>query len=158
MKNERIITDGSPQLLLEQYKLYVEMTDRVSARRVDTTKLYISLLTLLLAAITFVFGQAIAAEVKKIILLLVGSMGIILCIVWIINLNSYKQLNRLKFMVIHEIEPKLPFPCYKREWEILKKNPKIHAYYRLSKIEKFIPVVIMIPYLALIILTLFALF
>lgn len=37
---------GDPQdLLIEQYKLYVEMADRISARRAETNKFYISLLT-----------------------------------------------------------------------------------------------------------------
>jgi len=35
--------------LIEQYKLYVEMTDRISDRRERTNRFYISLLSVLLA-------------------------------------------------------------------------------------------------------------
>ena len=43
-QSQEMQTMESDQRLIEQYKMYVEMADRVSARRADTNKFYISLL------------------------------------------------------------------------------------------------------------------
>ncbi len=47
------------EIILEEYKLYVEMADRVSARRIETNKFYITLLTALLAILTLVVDKKI---------------------------------------------------------------------------------------------------
>jgi hypothetical protein len=143
--------DAKVDWLLEEYKLYVEMADRVSARRIDASKLYIALLTGILAVIPFVLEQGTPANIQWIVLTSIGILGIILCSVWILNIRSYKQLNSLKFKVIHEMEQKLTFPCYTREWEILEKQQGSRGYLRLSKIERYIPILLMIPYLILLV-------
>lgn len=139
--------------LIEQYKLYVEMADRVSARRVDVGKLYVSLVAALTAVIPLIVEQSSNSSGQKAILAILGVMGILLCIVWMVNIRSYKQLNSLKFRVIHEIEERLPFPMYQREWEILKDDKK-NRYVRLSSIEQSIPLLFTIPFLLFLIFAL----
>lgn len=151
--SEDLPEDKSTELLLEQYKLYVEMADRVSARRTDASKLYISLLTGLLVVIPLVLEQGTPVDMQNIAFLAMGFLGLALCSVWILNIRSYKQLNSLKFKVIHEMEQKLPFPCYDREWEILREEKESRSYLRLSKIEQYVPLLLMIPYLILLIYT-----
>jgi hypothetical protein len=138
-------TDSSDQLL-EQYKLYVEMADRVSSRRIDANKFYISLLTALIALLSLV---NISMEFTRAVFAAVAILGIILCTVWLINIRSYKQLNSLKFQVIHEMEKQLPFACYAREWQILKQNPAGKKYLRTSHVEQYIPLILLIPYIVL---------
>ncbi|WP_217899901.1 RipA family octameric membrane protein, partial [Nodularia sp. NIES-3585] len=65
------------------------------------------------------------------------------------NINSYKQLNSLKFKVIHEMETHLPFPCYAREWKVLKEDKHRRRYLRLTSVEQYIPIIFAIPYLCL---------
>lgn len=137
--------DNKIKLVLEQYKTYVEMADRISARRVDTNKLYISLISALLALVPFLLNQDIIRTFQMFALLLLSVVGISLCFIWIININSYKQLNSIKYKVIHEMEKKMPFPCYTREWEL----EKTQKYRRLWKIEQKIPLFLMLPYLIL---------
>jgi hypothetical protein len=123
--------------LLEEYKLYVEMMDRVSGRRIETNKFYISILTALLGFIATLGQQrvGIGSDYMSVVLLLF--IGLCLCVLWFVNINSYKQLNSLKFDVIREMESHLPFPCYSREWEVLQRQGK--AYQRLSVIERYMP-------------------
>jgi hypothetical protein len=135
------------ELLLEQYKLYVEMTDRVSKRRIEASKLYISLLTGLLGLLSIVVS--IPTEFQKHVVVVISILGMLLCLVWIINIRSYRELNSLKFKVIHEMEQKLPFPCYEREWEILQQESDKRSYLRLTRIEQYIPLVLLIPYIIL---------
>jgi hypothetical protein len=136
------------EVILEQYKLYVEMADRVSARRVEASKFYLSLLSALLAVISL---ASIPARLTPIIFATAAALGIILCLVWGINLESYRALNSLKFKVIHELEQQLPFQCYQREWEVLRLDPK-RTYVRLSRVEQFVPLVLMVPYIVLLIM------
>jgi hypothetical protein len=132
--------------LLEQYKLYVEMADRISARRGQINSFYISLLSGLLAVLSLSSDkQAIA---YKVLILVVSLVGLILCFVWLFNIRSFKQLNSAKFTVVHEIEEFLPFACYDREWEIIK-QARNDKYLQQTKIEQFIPLILALPYLGL---------
>jgi hypothetical protein len=47
--SEREYEEAFKQHLLEQYNLYVEMADRITTRRAQTNRFYISLLSGLLA-------------------------------------------------------------------------------------------------------------
>lgn len=162
--------------LLDQYKMYVEMADRVSERRLKTNQFYISLLSILLAILSFAVSQQVSAAFSgflNVIFVSVSLLGMILCVLWYININSFKQLNKLKFKVVHEMEQMLPFACYDREWQVLKQleeedrrqseeeketkraeenlKKKSPIYIRLTTIEKYIPFIILIPYLLLLI-------
>ena len=68
--------------MLEQYKLYVEMADRVSSRRAQTNRFYISLLSILLALLSIVASIGALSEILDIILLAMAILGIILCALW----------------------------------------------------------------------------
>jgi hypothetical protein len=102
--------------LLEQYKLYVEMADRISNRRGQTNRFYISLLSGLLALLSIVVGSHIFSDFQSVVFIVVAILGLALCILWNINIRSHRQLNSGKFKVIHEMEQHLPFPCYDKEW------------------------------------------
>lgn len=140
----------SPQALLEQYKLYVEMADRVTSRRAEANKLYVSLLTGLLALIAVVVDLPTNEALQTAILLAVGVGGIGLCIIWQVNVRSYRQLNSAKYKVIQELEELLPFAGYKREWTIVN-DPKNRTYRRVTTVEQALPWLYAIPFLALLV-------
>ena len=51
--------------------------------------------------------------------------------VWYIIIRSYRQLNSGKFAALYELEEKLAYPCFTREWELLsskKPDMKISRY------------------------------
>ncbi len=128
-------------IFFEQYKLYVEMTDRISDRRGHTNTFFISVTAALLAAIgTF---MAISLDNRQnqhqwvlfLVAALVSVGGIAICGVWRQLLAHYQKLNSAKFEVINFMERKLPAQGFKAEWKILKKR----NYTGLSEIEKKIP-------------------
>ncbi|RLI03069.1 hypothetical protein DRO38_03190 [Candidatus Bathyarchaeota archaeon] len=135
--------------LIEQYKLYVEMADRVSARRAQTNRFYISLLSVLLALLSIVVTREVFNGILSVIFVAVGILGIALCFLWYVNIRAYRQLNSGKFKVIHEMEQRLPFPAYEREWEILGKGKESKKYLKLTRIEQCVPFALAIPYLLL---------
>jgi hypothetical protein len=92
------------------------------------------------------------------IFLVVSILGLVLCIVWKININSYGQLNTGKFKVIHEMEAQLPFACYDREWEFLGAGQDSKKYLQLTKVEQYVPYLLAIPYLLLLVYALYGLY
>lgn len=150
--------EPSAVLLLEQYKLFVEMADRNSERRNLINKFYITILTGLLALTSWAASNTVLCIVINILLLLIAVLGLVLCGIWFTNINSYKQMSQAKFTVIHEMEKRLPFPCYNMEWEILEHGKNRKKYIPYTKIERYIPLVLAIPYSALFVLTIFLIF
>ena len=138
--------------LLEQYKLYVEMADRISERRMQTNKFYISLLSGVLALFSILVSMSKFNQ--TVIFIIVSLLGIALCILWHINIRSYRQLNSGKFKVIHEMEQYLPFPCYDKEWELLGEGKEKSKYLQLTRVEKYVPLILSIPYIFLFLYTL----
>src|ERR1700675_4010304 len=88
--------------LLEQYKLYVEMADRVSQRRQTTNSYFLSINTGLLAFVGYITTKETSSY-----LWLIGLSGIVLSLLWFYIVTSYRDLNTAKFKIIHEIEKRL---------------------------------------------------
>ena len=130
----------------ELYKLYVELTDKVSQRRGQSNLFFLSVLstfTGLTGFLSISFNNGTFYQVSA--LYMVCIFGILMCIVWYFTINSYRQLNKIKFTVIEEIEQHLVFHCFSREWQLLKENKL--KYHRLSGIEKFVPLLFIIPFI-----------
>lgn len=134
--------------LLEQYKLFITTSENLLDRRLDTNKLYTSILSGLLAILALV-SKVTPSDITSYILLIISISGIILCIVWYINIISYKQFSDGKFKVIHEIEKNLPFQCFKVEWDILGKGKKPRKYLLLTRVERCIPFLLALPYISI---------
>ncbi len=120
--------------LLEQYKLYVEMADRVSQRRLTTNSYFLSINTGLLAFV----GYVTIKESNR-YLWLVGLAGIVLSILWFYILTSYKNLNTAKFKILHEVEKRLPLSLYAAEWNLMGRGDVPKFYRPLSHIERVVP-------------------
>lgn len=137
------------EILLEQYKLYVEMADRISARRGQTNNFYISILSGILALLSITLDNQLLVPYQTPVIFSISLLGISLNILWNINIRSYRQLNSGKFEVIHEMEKQLPFACFDREWELLGRGKVGKKYLQLTVIEKYVPFFLCIPYLFL---------
>jgi len=96
--------------LLEQYKLYVQSAEHVSARRLASSRLLLAL-NAGLAALYGIrpegFGQSWWAVT-------VPLLGIAVSLLWSRIIRSHKELNRVKFELIHELERHLPAAPYLR--------------------------------------------
>lgn len=130
--------------LIDQYRLYVEMMDKASDRRSATNNFYVTILAGLLAALTFLEKDN-PKPAQLFLLLGIGLVGVMLCVIWYVNLRSYRQLNKGKFDVIHKMEERLPFPCYDCEWDILTAG----KYKPLTTVEQLLPWIMAVPYFGL---------
>jgi hypothetical protein len=147
------------ETLVEQYKVYVEMTDRLSSRRFEANRFYSTILTGLFAVLSFAIDQAALNPLEReIIFLGVSIFGIILSILWFVNIRSYRLINSAKFKVINEMEKHLSFPCYEREWKIINGGKGEHGYFQFTTIERFVPLIFLIPYAILAIYSIYNIF
>jgi len=121
--------------LLEQYKLYVQSTENVSARRVASSRYLLTLN----AALVALYGVQSAGFGQSYWTLLVPIVGIPVSLLWYLIIKSHADLNRVKFDVIHEFEQHLPAEMYKYEWHLAEEG-KGKAYTAVTAIERWIPI------------------
>ena len=121
--------------LLEQYKLYVQSADNLSARRVSSNNF---LLTLNSAIIALYGINAAFAGIDNWILGIPFG-GLLASLVWYMMIRSHRNLNDVKFTIISDLEKHLPVRLYTHEWKLAKgDNP--NAYLSVTDIERWIPV------------------
>ena len=122
--------------LFEQYKLCVEMADRVSSRRMLANSFFLALHTTVVTAFTVLLTQ-------KVLTGLTGTLpfaaAMILCVVWWFILRSYRQIIRGKFEVILAMEQLLPSAPYEAEWDVLGRGQGRGLYWTLTNVERWVP-------------------
>ncbi len=136
--------------LLELYKLHAELADRVSQRREAANRLFVSLLTgiAIILATSLRFGLG---EIRAQVFIITGSaLGVVLSVSWFIVIRSYRQLNTGKFAALDELENKLAYPFFRREWEFLEKGEKRNKYWKLTVVETSLPIIFSLFFLSLI--------
>jgi hypothetical protein len=123
--------------LLQQWVTCVEMSNNVSERRINVNNFFITLNTAIVAFIKF------QIEYSSLFLSLVG---IIVCILWLYNIENYKKLNTVKYDIILEIEKNLPVKPFDYEWDLIGRGKDKRKYKIFAKIEKAISYVFIFLY------------
>ena len=118
--------------LLDQYKLYVEMADRISQRRDQSNRFYAGLVSAIIALLVVMGRFGVSGSSWSIALLAAGSFGVSLSIIWFINLGSYRALNSAKFRVINGMESQLPYAGYTEEWAYLRPAEGPARYFQMT--------------------------
>lgn len=126
--------------LLAQWQTCVEMANAVSERRDTMNNLFVTLNLAIIAAISYMW------DIKTVGLLIAG---IVVCIVWMLFIRNFRELNRAKFEVINAIEQQLPVKAFCNEWQYLKKAQK---YIEGTKLEKSLPISFVVLYSGIFIL------
>jgi hypothetical protein len=120
--------------LLDQYKLYVEMADRISQRRTTANSYFLSVNTAILAFVGYLTQKD---SIEYLWLLAVA--GGTLTLLWYSIIVSYRNLNTAKWGVVHEIEKRLPISPYDAEWEAVERGRNSKLYRPISHIEAGVP-------------------
>ena len=143
------------KMLLEQYKLYVEMTDRISQRRQSANNYFLSINVLLCSFFSY-FISVNSLSIETIFQIFgVGAIflsGIIICYIWYRLIRSYKDMNSGKFKVIHEMEKMLPYQPYEIEWKKLGEGKDETLYLPFTRMELKVPWVFGILYVVMIVI------
>ncbi len=137
--------------LLEQYKLFVETSQKVSERRQNANNYLLTLnssLVTLFVTFLSIFGHHRWNA-------LIPCTGLIVCFIWWSLVDSYKDLNTAKFAVIHELENQLPVALFRHEWwgcghnRKKKDKPIEDVYVPLTHLERWIPFAFAVLYVGL---------
>lgn len=108
----------------EQYKLFIESTERNSDKRISQNNFY---LTINLAFLSYMGTQNFEVE-QNIVMLIIG---ILICILWFFTINNYSKRNKVKFDIINESQyGKL----YKEEWKRISVLTPLNLYEKISSI------------------------
>ena len=126
------------EMIFEEYKLYVEQKDNFIDRNFSTNKFYmVSFIAIILSMVftgNVVFMEKISAT------LLFSAIGMAVCSLWWMNVDSYNTLIKIKFAnVIEQMEEKFPFKPYTEESKGIEefREKKIFMF---SDIQKFLAV------------------
>lgn len=132
------MTMDQRQELLEIYKLHAQLADSVSRQRAAANRFYL----LLMSGLTVVLSALLQSRnglPLSLLLLSLGFLGASLSTAWYIHIRSFRQLNTGKFKALHELEKKLAYPFFTREWKLLKEGKCAGNYWKLSVVETFVP-------------------
>lgn len=134
--------------LMEQYKLYVELADRVSERRGVANSFFL----LVNSAAVVILGSLAVSLDQVSSWLLVFPTVILVCIcgAWFYMVSSYSQLNSGKWKVVGVMEERLPSsPWWRAEWQALGEGKDRSLYWPLTHIEKWVPLVFVLLYIGM---------
>lgn len=138
-------TGEGKQIAFEQYKLLVDMANKISERRTHANNFFLTLNSSLIV----VFGFAVKADSglqDTVLVWLIPIIGIIICFLWHEIIRSYRNLNAVKFRIIHEIEERLPLAVFKYEWSCFTDSTLGAKYIPTSHIEMLVPSLFVICY------------
>jgi hypothetical protein len=151
--NAVVDDEAARSVVLEQYKLCVEMADRVSARRGLANTFFLSLNSAIFAAFGVFVDEVPHSHRGVLIIPLVVLM--VQCLAWFWTLRSYRQLNSAKFAVIGALEERLPAsPYWAAEWAALGGGRDPARYWPLSHVESIVPALFATAYLGALVVVL----
>ena len=137
------------QSLLDQYRLLVESSERVVARRQAANTFFLSINSALLifagvllreGDLTSVAGGGVGAGLSV--------LGFFICLAWWRMVTSFRQLNAAKFKIIHLLEEHLPAAVFAAEWGALGRGLDPSLYRPFTGLETRIPAGLMALYAA----------
>jgi len=131
----------SKEIILEQYKLYVNTAEKVSDRRQLANSFFLTINSILLT-----FTGYLATTSVRPWYFVIPIIGVLISYFWLKTIKSYRQLNTGKFKVIHDLEKKLPFALFKDEWDYLGKG-ETKEYVKLTVVESGVPIVFIFLYI-----------
>ena len=89
----------------EEYKLFVESTDRFSARRQQISNTYLTVNSIIIGAIAFLVKDAVLdTYLRSIVIIVILLVGIVVCDVWKQIIYKYKKLIAHRIGELREIE------------------------------------------------------
>jgi len=136
--------------IMKQYKLCVEMADRISSRRCTANSFFLSLNSLLLAAIGIL--SRLGSDLSTFDfwwIVIVSFAGFVFCWCWSTIIRCYRELNSAKFKVVNTIEKRLPVAAFEAEWKLLNPETGATKYPQLTRVERWVPIVLATLYVVL---------
>ena len=130
--------------LLEQYKLYVESSQKVTDRRITTGNYLLTVNSFLLT----VFGVAASQHLGGLWLAIVPVAGLLVSFTWYSLVVFYRNLGASKYKVVHQLESFLPVAPFRYEWRTAH-DEKARRHTGVTHLERVVPLAFAAIYLVL---------
>ena len=131
--------DGTPQTeYIEQYKSYLQDVGNIGTRHENSRRFYLSVVSALFVFLSMAGKDGPLKVVEGPVRTLVRMVGVILCVVWVMHMQSFGAIYRAKFDVLRAIEKECNlFHVFDEEWKHLRANPRFKL---LTLIDSAVPV------------------
>ena len=140
---ERFSNDMFHTLLMEQYKVYVEMADRTSARRSLANTFFLTIHAIILSVLGFsIINNPSITNPPILLFPLLGLL--VLCYAWWRLVQYFRRLSRAKGAVIAELEKRLPSTSLDAERMALGEHQR--PYNPLKRMEVTLPFIFALLY------------
>lgn len=146
------IKDLDYDVLIEQYKIFLQTSENLVERRQGVNNFYISVNSALVAAFSIISALGQNLLVKCFIGFVFSCIGIILCLSWIRIINSYGLLNASKMKIISLLEKRLPASLYDAEWRAQSDKLNSRPYISFTECETQIPKIFIGVYIVIAVL------
>jgi hypothetical protein len=130
----------------ELYRLMVQTSEALVARRQGTNTFFLTANGVLLTALGFVVRGGADPRSHATVVAVFCLTGIIVSWAWRSLLVSFGQLNKGKFAVILRLEKQLAASVFDAEWEALGRGRSPKIYRSFTSSESRIPVVFLVIY------------
>jgi hypothetical protein len=137
------------QVLLEQYKVFLETAENLVTRRQNVNSFYISGNTALITIGGTIFALESAGDLlsKLIVIFALCIPGALLNISWYRMLHSYYINNQGKMKILSMLEKRLAVSLYDAEWKAMKNKYSKKKYVSFTDNEKLLPEVFALFYI-----------
>ncbi|MCK5718001.1 MAG: hypothetical protein KAH77_10970 [Thiomargarita sp.] len=134
------------QHAIDIYKMYVELTDALSARRQSVNSFFLSINSFIIGLLGYghITIHKIASTPE--FFWIISLLGMTTCVVWFKSIHSYKNIMRSRFIIIQRIEQQLPLAAYEAEWQLLQSDK---GYQPLTHFEMVVPWIFFVLNLAI---------
>ena len=132
-------------LIMQQYKLYTEQKDAFIKRSFSVNRFYMVLVIVLLLLVNLTKSVAFVYSIS--LPFIFSIIGIGICILWWMNMDSYNLLIKIKFAkVIEEIEKQLPVQPYTMEHNAIDEFRENKKEFLFSDMQKVFATIMFIAF------------
>lgn len=132
-------------LIMQQYKLYTEQKDAFIKRSFSVNRFYMVLVIVLLLLVNLTKNVAFVYSIS--LPFIFSIIGIGICILWWMNMDSYNLLIKIKFAkVIEEIEKQLPVQPYTMEHDAIDEFRENKKEFLFSDMQKVFATIMFITF------------
>jgi PGF-pre-PGF domain-containing protein len=138
--------------LLEQYKVYVKIADKISERRQSANNSFLIFDSILISVFGILSGIESMAR-HHMWQYLIPLAGLLVSITWSTLISSSRHLQSIKLASIEKMESELPVALFNSEWKNSGEG-KARQYLVFNYIEQFVPWIFTGIYIVLIVIIL----
>jgi len=143
----------SENLIIEQYNIYSQHKEKFVDRSFMTNKFY-NVLVIVLFILIFLMKDFVICKIFSAGAIF-SLIGILVSILWWLNIDTYKFLIKIKISkALEEIEKQLPIQPYTMEFTAIKSSRRKKHHFYFADIQKVFAVISLLLFISLMLATL----